>query len=135
MAAKRKDWQAQVKGLLKAEVKRRNMSYGDLADKLAAIGVKDNERNISNKIARGSFTAVFFVQCMEAIGCRTIHLEDNWQMGAEDLINFAAGRQFRTILSDPPWRFINRTGKMAPEHRRLSRYNTMTLEEIAELPV
>ena len=39
---------------------------------MAAIGVKDNERNISNKIARGSFTAVFFVQCMEAIGCDTM---------------------------------------------------------------
>jgi Domain of unknown function (DUF6471) len=48
----------------------------DLADKLAAVGVKDNERNISNKIRRGTFTAVFFVQCMEAIGCRTIHLDE-----------------------------------------------------------
>ena len=76
MAAKRKDWQAQVKGLLKAELKRRNLSYADLAEKLAAIGVKDNERNISNKISRGTFTAIFFVQCMEAIGCRTIHLEE-----------------------------------------------------------
>jgi len=76
MAAKRKDWQAKVKGLLKAELKRRNLSYGALADRLATIGIKDNERNISNKLARGSFTAVFFVQCMEAIGCHTIHLED-----------------------------------------------------------
>ncbi|MCK6440262.1 MAG: DUF6471 domain-containing protein [Planctomycetes bacterium] len=75
MAAKRKDWQAQVKGLLKAELKRRNLSYAQLAERLASVGVIDNERNISNKIARGSFTAVFFVQCMEAIGCRTIHLE------------------------------------------------------------
>jgi hypothetical protein len=74
--AKRRDWQAQVKGLLKAELKRRNLSYADLAAKLAAIGVKDSERNISNKISRGSFTAVFFVQCMEAVGVRTIHLED-----------------------------------------------------------
>lgn len=77
MAAKRRDWEAQVKGLLKAELKRRNLGYADLADKLAAIGVKDNARNISNKIARGSFTAVFFVQCMEAIGCNTIHLGDS----------------------------------------------------------
>lgn len=74
---KQKDWQAQVKGLLKAELKRRNLSYGDLASKLAAIGVKDSERNISNKISRGSFTAVFFVQCMEAIGARTVHLESD----------------------------------------------------------
>jgi hypothetical protein len=74
--AKRTDWQAQVKGLLKAELKRRNFRYADLAAKLGAIGVKDSDRNISNKISRGSFTAVFFVQCMEAIGCKTIHLED-----------------------------------------------------------
>lgn len=73
-ARKGKDWQAQVKGLLKAELKKRNLSYADLAQKLAAVGVKDSERNISNKISRGSFTAVFFMQCMEAIGCRTIHL-------------------------------------------------------------
>jgi hypothetical protein len=74
MAAKTKDWEAQVKGLLKAELKRRNVSYAGLAEKLAAIGIKDNERNIANKIARGSFTAVFFVQCLEAIGCHTVHL-------------------------------------------------------------
>lgn len=73
--AKTKDWQALVKGLLKGELKRRNLSYADLTEKLAAVGIKDNERNISNKIARGSFTAVFFVQCMEAIGCHTIHLD------------------------------------------------------------
>ncbi len=45
------------------------------------------------------------------------------------------GRQFATILADPPWRFTNRTGKMAPEHRRLSRYGTMALKEICALPV
>ncbi len=75
MAAKTPDWQAQVKGILKAELKRRNVSYADLAEKLAAVGIKDNERNIANKIARGSFTAVFFVQCLAAIGCRVIHLD------------------------------------------------------------
>jgi N6-adenosine-specific RNA methylase IME4 len=54
---------------------------------------------------------------------------------AEELRQFAAGRQFPTILADPPWRFANRTGKMAPEHRRLSRYGTLTVDEIAALPV
>ena len=53
----------------------------------------------------------------------------------ESLRDFAAGRRFSTILADPPWRFTNRTGKMAPEHRRLSRYATMTVDEIAALPV
>jgi hypothetical protein len=76
MVAKAKDWKALTKGVLKAELKRRNLSYADLAEKLRAIGIKDTERNISNKIARGSFTAVFFVQCMKAIDCRTIHLDE-----------------------------------------------------------
>ncbi|ACO32110.1 MAG TPA: S-adenosylmethionine-binding protein [Acidobacterium sp.] len=53
----------------------------------------------------------------------------------EDLLNTAAGRRFGTILADPPWQFQNRTGKVAPEHKRLSRYGTMTLDEIKELPV
>ena len=74
--AKSRDWQAKVKGLLKAELKRRNLSYAELADKLVGVGVDDNERNISNKISRGTFTAVFFVQCLEAIGCHTIHLDE-----------------------------------------------------------
>jgi N6-adenosine-specific RNA methylase IME4 len=43
--------------------------------------------------------------------------------------------QFGTVLADPPWRFMNRTGKMAPEHRRLSRYATLTLDEICAIPV
>lgn len=46
-----------------------------------------------------------------------------------------AGREFATVLADPPWRFQNRTGKMAPEHRRLNRYGTMDLAEIMALPV
>src|SRR5436309_7316968 len=54
---------------------------------------------------------------------------------AIDLAGFARGRKFGTILTDPPWRFTNRTGKMAPEHKRLSRYATMTNQEIMELPV
>ena len=45
------------------------------------------------------------------------------------------GKSFGTVLADPPWRFSNRTGKMAPEHRRLSRYSTLSFEEIASLPV
>lgn len=51
------------------------------------------------------------------------------------MLAFVAGRRFGTILADPPWQFQNRTGKVAPEHRRLSRYGTMTLEDIKTLPV
>ncbi|MDE2580725.1 MAG: S-adenosylmethionine-binding protein [Rhodospirillales bacterium] len=54
---------------------------------------------------------------------------------AGDLLSIAQGVRFATILADPPWRFENRTGKMAPEHRRLSRYGTMHLEDICALPV
>lgn len=43
--------------------------------------------------------------------------------------------KFKTVLADPPWRFVNRTGKMAPEHRRLHRYQTMELADIKALPV
>src|ERR1700687_5045032 len=52
-----------------------------------------------------------------------------------DLVRFAHGRRFATILADPPWQFTNRTGKMAPEHKRLSRYGTMKLDAIMALPV
>jgi Domain of unknown function (DUF6471) len=71
-----KDWQDKVKGMLKAELKRRNLSYKDLAEKLSAIGVIDSEANIKNKISRGGFTAVFLIQCLEAIGCRSLQLSD-----------------------------------------------------------
>jgi len=57
--------------------------------------------------------------------------DDNQQ----DLVSFCGGRKFKTILADPPWQFQNRTGKMAPEHKRLHRYETMKLEEIKALPV
>lgn len=53
---------------------------------------------------------------------------------AEELLGYPHAH-FGTVLADPPWRFTNRTGKMAPEHRRLSRYSTMELKEIMELPV
>jgi len=51
------------------------------------------------------------------------------------LAKFARGRRFASLLADPPWQFQNRTGKMAPEHRRLSRYSTLTMSELALLPV
>jgi N6-adenosine-specific RNA methylase IME4 len=51
------------------------------------------------------------------------------------LISFCGGRKFKTILADPPWQFQNRTGKMAPEHKRLNRYSTMQLTEIMKMPV
>ena len=72
-----KEWQDRVKGILKAELKRRNVGYKQLAEKLDALGIHETERNIANKISRGGFTATFFVQCLIAIGCHTLHLEDS----------------------------------------------------------
>lgn len=54
---------------------------------------------------------------------------------AEDLRSFVNGRRYGAILADPPWQFQNRTGKVAPEHKRLSRYDTLTLQQIKSLPV
>ena len=54
---------------------------------------------------------------------------------ADDLLEKVDGRKFATVLADPPWRFHNKTGKMAPEHKRLARYATMSFDEIGALPV
>lgn len=53
----------------------------------------------------------------------------------QNFLNFTAGKKYSTVYADPPWQFQNRTGKVAPEHKRLNRYSTMTLDEIKALPV
>ena len=68
------EWGARVKGILKAELKRRNLGYRELAEKLAALGVQESERNLANKISRGGFSAAFLFQCMLAIGANEIRL-------------------------------------------------------------
>ncbi len=70
------DWPARVKGLLKAELKKKNVSYKDLAERLTAMGIPESEANIANKISRGGFTAVFFVQCLVAIGAHIVRLHE-----------------------------------------------------------
>lgn len=67
-------WDTRVKAILKAELKRKGVTYAQLVDKLATIGVKETEPNIRNKLSRGKFTAVFFVQCLEAIGTIDLRL-------------------------------------------------------------
>ncbi len=57
------------------------------------------------------------------------------QSAASNLLEVAGDKSFGTILADPPWQFQNRTGKVAPEHKRLNRYGTMRLDEICALPV
>jgi hypothetical protein len=71
-----RDWTAYTKGLLRGEMVRRQISYAGLVERLAAIGVKDSEPNLRNKISRGGFTASFMIQCLTAMGCRSLRLED-----------------------------------------------------------
>jgi len=68
------DWNAKAANLLKSELKRHGVKYGDLVEKLAAIGVEEKEVNVRNKLSRGSFTAAYFLQCLEAIGVKELRL-------------------------------------------------------------
>lgn len=65
-----------AQGLLKAELKRRGVTYAQLSDKLAAMGIEEAEPNIRNKLARGKFSAAFMLECLRAIGAQTLRLED-----------------------------------------------------------
>ena len=64
-------------------------------------------------------------------------MDDNYSIDEtiKDFLTFIEGKKYRTLYADPPWQFANRTGKMAPEHKRLNRYSTMKLEDIKRLPV
>jgi len=68
------DWAADVKHMLRAQMAGRGVTYEGLTEKLAAIGVKDTSVNIRNKVARGKFTAVFFIQCLVAMGIQDIRV-------------------------------------------------------------
>lgn len=69
------DWEALAANLLKAELKRKGVTYAQLVEKLADIGVDDKEVNVRNKLSRGKFTAAFFLQCLTAIGSTHLRLE------------------------------------------------------------
>ena len=71
-----KDWNGEAKGILKAEITRRHLTYKDLVDKLAAVGVAETEANLRNKISRGGFSAGFFVSCLVAIGAHSVRLHE-----------------------------------------------------------
>jgi len=72
--AEKTDWEARAANLLKAELKRKGVTYAQLVEKLAAIGVDEKEVNVRNKMARGKFTAAFLLACLEAIGARSIQI-------------------------------------------------------------
>lgn len=73
-----KAWQDHAKGLLKAELKRRSMTYKELANRLTASGTPETEANLANKISRGSFSAAFLLQCLNAIGCNNVSVSADW---------------------------------------------------------
>ena len=69
-------WEDRAKALLKSEIKRRNLTYAQVVEKLEAIGIQEDERNFRNKVARGKFMAAFLLQCLDAIGAQTVRLDD-----------------------------------------------------------
>jgi Domain of unknown function (DUF6471) len=68
----RTDWEAKARGILRAEMARQAVTYAQLVEKLAAIGVDEDERNLRNKVSRGKFTAGFMLQCLSALGSDTV---------------------------------------------------------------
>ena len=70
------EYEKRVQGILKAELKRRGVTYAQLVEKLAAIGITEAEPNIRNKLARGKFSAAFMVACLEAIGVTSLRLQE-----------------------------------------------------------
>lgn len=75
-SAVEKEWEAEAKQLLKAELARQGVTYRELVNKLEVLGIKDDEKAIGNRISRGKFTLVFFLQCMRAIGVQQLDLRD-----------------------------------------------------------
>jgi len=69
------NWEQKAKGLLKSELKKRDLTYLQLSEKLAEVGISETPENIANKISRGKFSAVFLIQCLEVVGCHTLRLE------------------------------------------------------------
>jgi hypothetical protein len=70
------EYEALAKNLLKGELKRRGVTYAQLAEKLAEIGVQESEQNLNKKISRGGFSAAFLLQCLKAVGSASLRLED-----------------------------------------------------------
>ena len=68
------DWERRVQTLLKIELTKRNLTYKQLSEKLAELGVVESEPNIRNKLSRGTFSAVFFVQCLTAMGAKIVDI-------------------------------------------------------------
>ena len=68
------DWKDRAKGILKAEISRKNLNYIEISARLETMGIHESPQNISNKIGRGTFGAIFMIQVLDAIGCKTLQL-------------------------------------------------------------
>lgn len=68
------EWEAKAANLLKAELKRKGVTYSQLVEKLADIGISEKEANVRNKLSRGKFSAAFLLQCLGAIGSSQLYL-------------------------------------------------------------
>jgi hypothetical protein len=71
----RTDWEAKARGLLRAEMAKKNVTYAQLVGMLDSIGVTEDERNLRNKVSRGKFTAAFLIQCLAALHVQRVDLE------------------------------------------------------------
>ena len=69
------EWEARAANLLKAELKRKGVTYGQLVERLADIGITEKEVNVRNKLSRGKFTAAFLLQCLSAVGSSHLYLD------------------------------------------------------------
>lgn len=69
------EWEAKASGILKAELKRKGVTYAQLVERLADIGISEKEVNVANKLSRGKFSAAFLLQCLHAIGSQHLHLD------------------------------------------------------------
>ena len=76
MPQKQPSWEDRAKRFLKAELKRADVSYKELAERLEKHGLKESEASIASKLSRGTFAATFFLAVLTAIGCSTVSLED-----------------------------------------------------------
>src|SRR5436190_18485526 len=100
------EWADDVKRLLRAEMTRRGVTYEELSEPLAAIGINDTAVNLRNKVARGRFSAIFLVQCLTAMGARA-----NLKQAIEDALLLRGSRDF----SKAPRRIAShRSGRYRP---------------------
>lgn len=72
--AEQTEWETKAANLLKAELKRKGVTYAQLVDKLADLGIEEKEANVRNKLSRGKFSTAFLLQCLKAIETEHLHL-------------------------------------------------------------